>query len=45
MPDAPDPILTSEVKRPRARLVLGCGTAWEDLKVLASSTKPDRDKR
>ena len=27
-------LLTSEVKRHRARLVLGWGTAWEDLRVL-----------
>ena len=27
-------LLTSEVKRRRARLVLGWGTAWEDLRVL-----------
>ena len=27
---------TSEVKRRRARLVLGWGTAWEDLRVLSA---------
>ena len=31
-------LLTSEVKRHRARLVLGWGTAWEDLRVLPAST-------
>ena len=30
-------LLTSEVKRHRARLVLGWGTAWEDLRVLPAS--------
>ena len=29
-------LLTSEVKRRRARLVLGWGTAWEDLRVLSA---------
>ena len=29
-------LLTSEVKRHRARLVLGWGTAWEDLGVLSA---------
>ena len=29
-------LLTSEVKRHRARLVLGWGTAWEDLRVLSA---------
>ena len=29
-------LLTSEVKRHRARLVLGWGTAWEDLRVLTA---------
>ena len=29
-------LLTSEVKRYRARLVLGWGTAWEDLRVLSA---------
>ena len=29
-------LLTSEVKRHRARLVLGWGTAWEDLWVLSA---------
>ena len=29
-------LLTSEVKRHRARLVLGWGTAWEDLRALPS---------
>ena len=31
-------LLTSEVKRHRARLVLGWGTAWEDLRVLSASS-------
>ena len=31
-------LLTSEVKRHRARLVLGWGTAWEDLRVLPASS-------
>ena len=31
-------LLTSEVKRHRARLVLGWGTAWEDLRVLTAFT-------
>ena len=31
-------LLTSEVKRHRARLVLGWGTAWEDLRVLSAFT-------
>jgi hypothetical protein len=30
---------TSEVKRHRARLVLGWGTAWEDLRVLSAFDK------
>ena len=38
-------LLTSEVKRHRARLVLGWGTAWEDLRVLTafylSTFKPE----
>ena len=29
-------LLTSEVKQHRARLVLGWGTAWEDLRVLSA---------
>ena len=29
-------LLTSEIKRRRARLVLGWGTAWEDLRVLSA---------
>ena len=29
-------LLTSEVKRHRARLALGWGTAWEDLGVLSA---------
>ena len=29
-------LLTSEVKRHRARLVLGWGPAWEDLRVLSA---------
>ena len=32
--------LTSEVKRRRARLVLGWGTAWEDLRVLSAFSTP-----
>ena len=38
---------TSEVKRHRARLVLGWGTAWEDLRVLTApnSRTGDREKR
>ena len=32
-------LLTSEVKRHRARLVLGWGTAWEDLWVLSAFRK------
>ena len=31
---------TSEVKRRRARLVLGWGTAWEDLRVLSAFADP-----
>ena len=31
-------LLTSEVKRHRARLALGWGTAWEDLRVLSALT-------
>ena len=31
---------TSEVKRHRARLVLGWGTAWEDLRVLSAFSFP-----
>ena len=41
-------LLTSEVKRHRARLVLGWGTAWEDLRVLTafylSTFKPGGNK-
>ena len=33
-------LLTSEVKRHRARLVLGWGTAWEDLRVLPAFANP-----
>ena len=33
-------LLTSEVKRHRARLVLGWGTAWEDLRVLPAQSDP-----
>ena len=33
-------LLTSEVKRRRARLVLGWGTAWEDLRVLSAFMHP-----
>ena len=33
------PLLTSEVKRHRARLVLGWGTAWEHLRVLPAFSK------
>ena len=33
-------LLTSEVKRRRARLVLGWGTAWEDLRVLPAFANP-----
>ena len=33
-------LLTSEVKRRRARLVLGWGTAWEDLRVLSALCFP-----
>ena len=37
---------TSEVKRHRARLVLGWGTAWEDLRVLpASLTQQGQDQK
>ena len=32
-------LLTSEVKRRRARLVLGWGTAWEHLRVLPAFAK------
>ena len=32
-------LLTSEVKRHRARSVLGWGTAWEDLRVLSAFTR------
>ena len=35
-------LLTSEVKRHRARLVLGWGTAWEDLRVLPASPVKQR---
>ena len=35
-------LLTSEVKRHRARLVLGWGTAWEDLRVLPASLVKQR---
>ena len=39
-------LLTSEVKRHRARLVLGWGTAWEDLRVLpASLTQQGQDQK
>ena len=38
-------LLTSEVKRHRARLVLGWGTAWEDLRVLpAQQTRQGRGR-
>ena len=37
-------LLTSEVKRHRARLVLGWGTAWEDLRVLSAFCKMMADK-
>ena len=41
-------LLTSEVKRHRARLVLGWGTVWEDLRVLTafylSTFKPGGNK-
>ena len=33
-------LLTSEVKRHRARSVLGWGTAWEDLRVLSAFPPP-----
>ena len=32
------PLPTSEVKRRRAQLILGWGTAWEDLRVLSAFT-------
>ena len=35
-------LLTSEVKRHRARLALGRGTAWEDLRVLPASLVKQR---
>ena len=35
-------LLTSEVKRHRARLVLGWGTAWEDLRVLPAQNRLKR---
>ena len=41
-------LLTSEVKRHRARLVLGWGTAWEDLRVLPAQSDPrgqDQEKK
>ena len=41
-------LLTSEVKRHRARLVLGWGTAWEDLRVLPAlltQQGQDQDRR